>query len=236
MPLAESLAKIAEEHFGFASAVSGELGEESSTAGDLPARLKALEQSVSSISEILKTLAAAQSAAAPRAPALRAQPKVRSVPPAAADVETPCGLGHRRDLRAAAAEWSSPTQLGMEVMRSARLAGIPEEQIVEMARLASMGRPKLSDFPASQRKQLPSNVLSESEDDEPGPQEQDPLQDGSPAPTGADVAITQAVTKLTEIAAHLTAQKKQEKSLDALLDGVGSGGSGETAGVPGHRK
>lgn len=124
----------------------------------------------------------------------------------------------------------------VEVMRSARLAGIPEEQIVEMARLASMGRPKLSDFPASQRKQPPSNVLSESEDDEPGPQEQDPLQDGSPAPTGADVAITQAVTKLTEIAAHLTAQKKQEKSLDALLDGAGSGGSGETAGVPGHRK
>lgn len=113
LPLAESLAKIAEEHFGFVSAVSGEPGEESSTAGDLPARLKALEQSVSSISESLKTFAAAQSAAAPRAPALHAQPKVRSVPPAAADVETPPGLCHRRDLRAAAAEWSSPTQLDL---------------------------------------------------------------------------------------------------------------------------
>ena len=37
-------------------------------------------------------------------------------------------------------------------------------------------------------------------------------------------------------APHLTAQKRQEKTLEALLDGVGSAGGGESSQVPGSRK
>ena len=80
-----------------------------------------------------------------------------------------------------------------------------------------------------QRRKQSANVPSESEEEEVGVPDADPLQDGSSAPTGADATIIQSVTKLTEIAAHLIAQKKQERSLDALLDGVGPGGGGESA-------
>ena len=111
-------------------------------------------------------------------------------------IETPPGFEYRRVSGSASHEWSTPTQLDLEVMRSARMAGIPD-QIAEMARLASMGRPKLADFPTSQRRKQSANVPSESEEEEVGVPDADPLQDGSSAPTGADATITQAVTKLT---------------------------------------
>eukprot|EP00434_Breviolum_minutum_P008447 symbB.v1.2.007452.t1/scaffold445.1/size204899/15 len=105
---------------------------------------------------------------------------------------------------------------------------IPEEQIKEMARLASQGQTRLSDFPlpkANPKPKVarPKNVLSESEDEEEETEaEAEPLAEGVKP-------LVQAVTKLTEIAGHLSKQKKKDSSLESLLDGCGSVGSSESS-------
>ena len=117
-------------------------------------------------------------------------------------------------------------------MQAAREAGVPEEQIQEMAALAMQGRTSMADVPKvpPRERNRKKNILSESEDDEVFPVEES----GEPA-TGGE-ALTTAVQKLTEIAAHLTVEKKRGRTLDALLDGVGSAGGSETMMTTGSRK
>ena len=236
LPLASGLAKIAEEHFGFVSATSGDglvsAARPIAPEAGLDDRLKRLEDAVQAIAANLGQLPAGATSADPafgrrvRKPALR--PAAASGPGgAAAPPDGPChppGLPGPGRFAVAG--------LDLEVVRSARLAGVPEEHIAEMARLVSQGKQKLPDFPEAPRRKQTANALSESEE------EDEKVPDGLLQSAGeqSSSSLTTAVAKLTEIASHLTAQKRQERSLEALLDGVGSAGAGDSAQVPGSRK
>ena len=206
LPEASALVAVADQHFAFVSAVS-----EGATGGaSFDHRLSALEQSVQTIAASVAKL-----------------------------VDTPIPIGcsnSKTSIQTVRFEDTMPDpetsrirrcrtyldrpELDQEVMRSARQAGIPEEQIAEMARLASRGRPKMADLPASSSKPHIRFVdpLEESEEDLADVEETnllsgDPMQD--------------AVTKLTQIAAQLTKQKTPSRSLESLLDGSGSAHSSE---------
>lgn len=87
--------------------------------------------------------------------------------------------------------------LDLEVVRAARAAGIPEDQIVEMSQLAGQGRPRLADFPAPSRPRTQAaNPLDESDDDE----DVVALPDASGITgTSVDQSVAAALAKLTEI-------------------------------------
>eukprot|EP00438_Fugacium_kawagutii_P016224 Skav219446 [mRNA] locus=scaffold3864:6368:24252:+ [translate_table: standard] len=218
LPTATDLARLAERHYGFASATSG-AGEP-----DLGARLQVLEASVQSIAESLKKLHTAPAAPLPaRKPALKPSAKPGIRPPAEAASSTwtppPPGLGQIQ------------SHLDLDVVRAARQAGIPEDQIVEMAQLAAQGKPKLSDFPMPSRPPTTTNPLSETDEEE-----ELQVEAGQGSGGGSqDAALAAAITKLTEISSHLATQKKKEGTLDALLD-AGAAGPGESGGVPTTRK
>ena len=110
-------------------------------------------------------------------------------------------------------------ELDLDVLRSARIAGVPEEQLLEMQKVASAGKPRLGDLPKTFKPmQRNKNALSESEDDTAGGVAVTNIE----VPEGADPMVT-ALAKLTMIADHLTAGKQKANTLDALLDGSGSG-------------
>lgn len=119
----------------------------------------------------------------------------------------------------------------MEVVRSARAAGIPEEQIQEMASVAVQGKTRLADLPAPVRKATAAGDTSDSEED---------VGVGLPATADAGATSTDemavAVAKLTQIASYLTLQRQKSKSLDALLDGAGGVGAGESSTSLGSKK
>lgn len=207
LPEASALVAVADQRFAFVSAVS-----EGATGGvSFDHRLSALEQSVQTIAASVAKLVDTPS----RSVAATAKPASR---PSA--LKTPCLTQKPPGLDGA--DVSGSAELDQEVMRSARQAGIPEEQIAEMARLASRGRPKMADLPASSSKPHIRFVdpLEESEEDLADVEETnllsgDPMQD--------------AVTKLTQIAAQLTKQKTPSRSLESLLDGSGSAHSSEAS-------
>jgi hypothetical protein len=104
--------------------------------------------------------------------------------------------------------------LDPEVVQSAKMAGIPEEQIAEMSRLALRGRPQLGDLPRKKTALKPkTNVLSESEDDAPEAVEPNLGDSAQPADLGS------AILQLTRIASHLAVEKKKAGTLEAILDG-----------------
>ena len=226
LPVAEDLSRLAEENYGFASATSGDGGDQGLT--NLDARLKVLETSVRSIADSVKKLSSAPSAPLPpRQSALKPTPKIASTPGAGSTCPAPPGL--------------SPLQaevmghLDLDVVRAARQAGVPEDQIVEMAQLAAQGKPRLTDFPLASRPATRDpglNPLSDSEEEEESAVLGDAPESGG---RSSDAALATAIAKLTEISAHLTKQKKKDGSLDALLD-AGSAGPGEGSSVPAARK
>ena len=144
LPTAESLAELAEKHFGFVSATSGGGPAGARKAASLDQRLAALEQSVGKLMKKFQDPATTQ-----RPPAIKQNPKLPGFSP-------PPGLQP---------EFQPVEGLDLEVVRSARAAGIPEEQIKEMASVALQGRPRLADLPAPSRKRPTIGVLSESEDE-----------------------------------------------------------------------
>eukprot|EP00438_Fugacium_kawagutii_P001255 Skav223451 [mRNA] locus=scaffold350:925896:940241:- [translate_table: standard] len=222
VPVASSIVALAEEQFSFVSATSGDGGRDrTKVAEDVPSRLSSLKAGLQALTESVQKLVERDLPKPARASALRSP----SQPLQDASATPPPGLPSPKP-----AGWTSGQKLDLEVVRAARMAGIPEKQIAEMAELAAAGRPKLADFPSqSAKKKVVRNVLSESEEEEePGPD----LGDQS----DPDASISVAVAKLTQIATHLTAQQVKSKSLDALLDGVGSGPSSEAGSVPGSRK
>lgn len=125
-------------------------------------------------------------------------------------------------------------QLDLEAVRTARAAGVPEEYIVEMSRLAAQGRPRLPDFPMNAKsKRVKADPLSESDEEA----DVDEVEQMDPDAAGSsEAALALAITKLTSITADLAKQKKQSRSLDALLDGVGPDGPGDGSGGSGTRK
>lgn len=220
LPSASSLEAAYQQHFAFVSAASGASGggqRNSAAAADsaVGARLQQLEQSVQSIAASLQELTRGAAA-----PASSSQP----CPP-------PPGLPDPRHTSRKKTpepnQNSLPPGANMNIVNSARQAGVPEKQIREMLELAMKGRSKLPDFPAAETRKHRKNVLSETEDEEeeaaePGLPEGDPL------------AV--AVTKLTQIASHLTAEKKKSNSLEAILEGAGSVGLSETPGSSSSRR
>lgn len=215
LPTADSLVAAFETHFFFSSAVSG---------GDKPAaasrrtsavdqRLQRLEETVLTLVDSVKKLVPAEAAPLPK---------------------------RQSALRAPGTQWPSPpprVQLpegaDSEVVRAARAAGVSEEDIMEMARLAAQGKPKLTDLPRPRTKANQKNALSEGEDED---NEVEQLGEAGQHSEGASSHLEKAVVRLTEIAGHLAKEKKKDKSLEALLDGVGSGGAGDSSTPAGGRK
>lgn len=212
VPVASSLVAAFEQHFVFASAASGPERQGPKKNSAIESRFQKLEESVAAIADSLKNLNLQQSSSRPSA----LKKTTSAWQGASAKTVVPEGRGADQD-----------------VVRAARAAGIPEEDIKEMATLAARGRPHLTDLPApkNQNRTQARNALSESEEEL---QEEDAAEDGDLE--GGHPQLVKAVARLTEIAGHLAKDKKKDRSLEALLDGVGSGGGGDSAAAPGGRK
>lgn len=219
LPSATSLEAAFQQHFAFVSATSGASGggggRATASGGDaVSARLQQLEQSVQSIASSLQQL-------------------TRGGTPLQAGQETcppPPGLPSPKPAARKKTEGSQPSLppgANMDIVNSARQAGVPEKQIREMLELAMKGRSKLPDFPAADGRKSRKNILSETEDEEEDA--------GEPGLPGGD-PLAAAVTKLTEIASHLTLERKKSRTLESILEGAGSAGMSETTGSSSSRR
>ena len=229
-PSVEGLIQAFQQHFAFVSAASGGSGAEpKSSRGFDPKqfdhRLLCLEKSIESIAEHLTKLNVAPGA--PTAVPLPSRPcAAGSTTTAAQQPEAAVPKAPAMQIPAGKAPIDS------DVVQSARLAGVPEHQIQEMLKLALRGRSRLSDVPIqtkqnSTRRSI--NVLSESEEEEDPPTlPAAGSQEGDP--------IVTALSRLTEIATHLTLEKRKGRTLEALLDGAGWGGSSESGSASSTRK
>ena len=179
LPSATSLEAAFQQHFAFVSAASGASGggggRATASGGDaVSARLQQLEQSVQSIASSLQQL-------------------TRGGTPLQAGQETcppPPGLPSPKPAARKKTEGSQPSLppgANMDIVNSARQAGVPEKQIREMLELAMKGRSKLPDFPAADGRKSRKNILSETEDEEEDAEE--------PGLPGGD-PLAAAVTKL----------------------------------------
>lgn len=117
----------------------------------------------------------------------------------------------------------------------ARLAGVPNAQILQMARLATSGQPTLGDLPAARPKKKPTrNVLSESEGEGVLDELDEPIEQMLEGQLHDP--MTQAVAKLTQIASYLAQSKQKPRTLNDVLDGAGGLGSNESLGSSMSRK
>ena len=228
-PSVEGLAAAYQQHFAFVSAASSVEPSRVAAPGQtnpLEDRLKILEQSVQAIAVSLQQLTGTSGGTAAVLP-----PKTTSgcpppglapqAAPQVVPVSSPPGLFTK--ARPGVVSGDS------DIASSARLAGVPEHQIQEMLKLATKGKTRMGDLPQDKQPgQRGRNVLSETED------EDELIPDASGLGPGDPLAA--AVTKLTEIAGHLTLEKKKSKTLEALLDGAGLGGTSESGVSSGSRK
>eukprot|EP00434_Breviolum_minutum_P010322 symbB.v1.2.009108.t1/scaffold573.1/size222803/17 len=220
IPSGASLASAYQQHFSYLTANSGSASGGVRAKPDpsgLDRRLEALEQSVQSIAKSVQQLTSSGPAAAPALSSAACAP--------------PPGLVLPPKPRAESAQQTPArgTQ-DYDMVASARQAGVPEQQIQEMLRLAMKGRARLPDFPASSKVPGRKNILSESEDEE----EEATAAAVSGLASGDPVAS--ALEKLTQIASHLTIDKKKSKTLEALLDGVGLGDATSSSASSGSRR
>ena len=220
-PTAESLAALFDQHFAFTSATSGAEPKKKNprsanpSTSELDQRLQSLEQSVASIATSLKDLAGTPT-----------RPAALRKPTGAANPDPPCkppGLE-----RVAFAE----TEKEFDLVKAAREAGVPEEQVRQMAAIAAKGKPKLLDFPLARAKpKARADPLSESEEEGIPEVEEQELAEEAPS-SNHPTQLSKAISKLTEIASHLTSQRRQNRTLEALLDGgAASGTEGGSSGV-----
>ena len=209
LPLSDALADYAAQFTPFESALSGAGG----AGGSMEQRLGNLEKSMAEIADSLKRLAPPSEAPATRPSALRSSPKYAAKSPK--DQSTPLA--------------SRVEGMDLEVLRSAREAGVPDSQISQMLELASKGKPQLTDVPPPRKR---VSILSDSEDED-----EEELQDATDtaASGGESKVLVSAVSKLTKIASQLAARRKKDRSLEGVLDGVGSGAS-ESSGLTGTRR
>lgn len=202
VPSAADLLRLSEEYFSFQTAVSSS----AAAAGgrDLDKRVSSVEKTLSEISASLAQIVEQKRSPVLPSPILPATAAARDLPEAACP--PPPGLARMTDAKFG--------NLDPEVVQSAKMAGIPEEQIAEMSRLALRGRPQLGDLPRKKTALKPkTNVLSESEDDAPEAVEPNLGDNSQPADLGS------AILQLTRIASHLAGDKKKAGTLDAILDG-----------------
>ena len=228
LPLATELAALAEKHspMVYESATSGGIPAAAGVAGadeqSVEQRIGQLEKSMADIAENLKLLAPPE-----RPPALRRT--TTKAASAASTAPAACGATPKVSFQPGL-HASRPEGIDLDVVRSAREAGIPESQINQMMNLAAKGKPRLQDIPVPPRKTTVS-VLSESEEEE----DEDGVEDSAIPSAGQDKTVAAALAKLTKIAAHLSKNKLRDKSLEAVLDGVGSGSS-DTSQIAGSRR
>ena len=209
LPLSDALADYAAQFTPFESALSSGGG----AGGSVEQRLGKLEKSMAEIADSLKRLAPPAEAPAARPSALRSSPKYAAKSPK--DQSTPLA--------------SRVEGMDLEVLRSAREAGVPDSQISQMLELASKGKPQLTDVPPHRKK---VSILSDSEDED-----EEELQEATDTAAlgGESKVLVSAVSKLTKIASQLAARRKKDRSLEGVLDGVGSGAS-ESSGLTGTRR
>ncbi|CAE7214728.1 BSPAL1 [Symbiodinium sp. CCMP2592] len=184
LPFADALVVVADEKFSFCSAVSQESASEE--------RLRKLEDGMALIQASLKQLVAKPTPAAVPSATL---PKEPSIPKEAA----PSGL----DLRG----------LDPGVVQSARLAGIPETHLSQMATLVRKKSPALGDHP---RKSPLEDVLGEELELEDAEDQDEP---GSAKEPGG--SMEKALIKLTDIVGLLSKSKTKKATLEELLDETG---------------
>ena len=219
LPSATSLETAFQQHFAFVSAASGASGggggRAAASGGDaVGVRLQQLEQSVQSIAASLQQLT--RGGTLPQA-------EQETCPP-------PPGLPSPKPATRKKTESNQPSLppgANMDIVNSARQAGVPEKQIREKLELAMKGRSKLPDFPAADGRRSRKNILSETEDEEEDA--------GEPGLPSGDPLAT-AVAKLTEIASHLTLERKKSRTLESILEGAGSAGMSETTGSSSSRR
>ena len=205
LPTAEGLAAAVEQHFSFASAQSGPELIAAAPPVSLESRLTSLEATLANVTKSLQQLGA------PPQPSF-AQPAATAAP----CPPRPPGLPRQGSYGGGG--------LDAEVLASARMVGISDAHIQEMAQLANRGRPNLPDLPTTKRAAEKKDVLSETDEEAIDEEE------GANAATGSGSdPITQALVKLTKITSHLAKQKKSSsQSWEAVLDGTGSAASGES--------
>lgn len=198
LPSAEALAAAVEQHFAFTSAQSGPELISAPTPGGVDSRLQAFQASLAHISLSLQQLTGGGGGKA-----LKAKPKAEASPA--------CPPGLAAPSAAPVAQPVQPGQvsakLDADVIASARLAGIPEYQLEEMAKLVVRGRPNMTDLPVTRPAVPRHNDLSESEEDEAEEEEF-----GGPAGQASGDPVAQALVKLTKITKHLAQQKKPSSS------------------------
>ena len=211
LPVADGLADYAFQFTPFESAASGTAA---GGTGEVEKRLGLLERNMAEIAESLKLLVPPSSTTTTRPSALRASPKPASKSSQALQSAPLASRGEGFDL---------------EVVRSAREAGVPESQIVKMLEVAEKGRPQLGDVPPPRRK---VNILSDSEDEED--EEAEEVEEAVSS-SGNNKVLVSAVSKLTKIASQLASRRRKDRSLEGVLDGVGSGAS-ESSGLAGTRR
>jgi len=116
--------------------------------------------------------------------------------------------------------------LDPSAVAAARAAGFPEDQLAKLA-AAARKQPTLKEAP--QRAQRPTNVLSESEEEDAaalgigGDGEQ----------LGSQPAVERAVVQLAKIVATMQKEKSGKSGLEGILEKAEGGGSADSSGVQG---
>ena len=117
--------------------------------------------------------------------------------------------------------------LDPSAVAAARAAGFPEDQLAKLAAAAGK-QPTLKEAP--KRAQRPTNVLSESEEEEDaaalgigGDGEQ----------LGSQPAVERAVVQLAKIVATMQKEKSGKSGLEGILEKAEGGGSADSSGVQG---
>ena len=190
-PVTQSLADVANDHFGFYSAVSQDEEEEErvpecprDSPSQLADRVTGLEEQLESIRNLLGDLPS----------------KLKG------ETSRPSALKQPTSKAAAAPKYTS---LDPGVLASARQAGVPEEHLKRLAKLAQKpNRMEDAPFRPSRR-----NVLSESEDEMEVAEEEEADGGGSPS-----TPVEKAVVQLSKLVSAMAKQKKVSSGLGGILD------------------
>ena len=196
LPLAQGLVDVAAERFTFQSALSQ---QEADAGRPEEGRLKLLEEQMMQLQSSIQLLTQKLDVKKPFVAAPKATPKV-------VNSEKVVGLDP-------------------QVVNAARLAGIPEAHLAEMAHIVAKGPGKMEDVP--RQRPRGAGALSESEAEE---EEIDAALEAG-AGLGADGGVAKAIVKLTKVCSHLAASRKSTSRdpIEQILDGgaaTGSDGSG----------
>lgn len=207
----EALVNIADEHFGFVTAESGAAGEVGVAASrakkkskDDPqeARLRMLEAAMEEIRSSLASL----------------QPKANSSGAAA------------QPFRGSAVESLPPPLpvypgLDASAVAAARAAGLPEDQLAKLAAAAGH-KPALQE--ARKRMPQPTNVLSETEDED----KEAALGIGGEGEAGGATqpVVERAVVQLAKIVKNMQKDKSTRSGLEGILDRAEGSSSIDSAG------